>query len=198
MSDNGLPSLPDNVAVFSDVVLLVGDALGLFGYSIPQWGIFLDGQAVVLADNVISFEYSASSRISKYPQEQGAFASYNKVTVPAEPRFRFSTGGSLANRQAFLESIAAIAGDLNLYDVVTPEAVYTGFNVIRQGYPRTSEDANLISVDVYMEEVVIAGSSSFTNTTSPTDQAQLNNGLVQPQPYTGPNLGSLQPSQGTP
>lgn len=191
---DGLPFLPDDVNVFTGIVLLVADVTGILDLNVPQWGIFLDGEPVVLADNVLSFEYSGSSRISKYPQEQGAFASYNKVTVPAEPRFKFSTGGSIADRQAFLESIAAIVGDLNLYDVVTPEAVYSGYNVVKQGYPRTAEEAGLISVDVWLEQVVVAGASEFSNTTSPTDATQNNNGLVQPQPYSGSNLGPLQPT----
>lgn len=177
----GLPSLPPGVAVFTDAIdLLVSDILGIPNPSVPQWGIFLDGVPVVLADNVISFDYHSGSRISKYNQEQGAFASYNKVMLPAEPKFKFSTGGSAADRQAFLESIAAIAGDLNLYDVVTPEAVYVSYNVVKQGYPRVAEEANLITVEVWLEEVVIAGASSFSNTQSPTDAGQQNNGLVQP------------------
>lgn len=178
---DGLPSLPDDVAVFTDVIgLLVSDVIGFLSPNVPQWGIFLDGVPVVLADNVVSFDYQASARVSKYNQEQGAFASYNKVMIPAEPKFKFSTGGSAADRQAFLESIQAIAGDLNLYDVVTPEAVYNSFNVTKQGYPRVADEANLITVEVWLEQIVIAGASSFSNTQSPTDASQQNNGLVQP------------------
>lgn len=189
---NGLPALPDGVSVFSDAVLLIEDAVSLFFSAAPQWGIFLDGEPVVVSDNVVSFGFKKSARISKYPQEQGAFASYNKVSVPAEPRLKFSTGGSSADRQAFLASIAPLIEDLNLYDVVTPEVTYSGYNVVNYDYPRTANAAGLITVDVWLEEIVVAGASEFSNTTSPTDASQTNNGLVQPQPYSGTNLGPLQ------
>lgn len=181
---DGLPALAADVNVFEDVALLVADAIGVLSFNLPQWGIFLDGEPVVLADNVISFDYSGSSRISKYPQEQGAFASYNKVTNPAEPVLKFSCGGSLARRTAFINSVDAISGDLNLYDIVTPEKVYSGYNVIRDGYPRTAEEANLITIEIRLEQVVIAGASSFSNTSNPNDSAQVNNGLQQPQTQT--------------
>lgn len=190
---DGIPSLPDDVAVFTNVVLLVADALSTINLSVPQWGIFLDGEPVVLADNVISFEWSSSSRVSKYPQEQGAFASYNKVTVPAEPRLKFSRGGSVSDRQDFIQSVQAIADDLNLYDIVTPEVVYSGYNVVKTGYPRTAEAAGIVSIDVFLEQIVIAGASTFSNTQNPSDAGQQNNGLVQPDTTTVITSTSLSP-----
>lgn len=190
---DGLPALPDGVDVFSDIVLLVADAVTSL-FSTPQWGIYLDGEPVVVADNVMTFGFKKSARISKYPQEQGAFASYNKVSVPAEPRLQYSTGGSVADRQAFLASVDPLVDDLNLYDVVTPEMTYSGYNVIDYDFPRTADKAGLITVDIRMEQIRIAGASTFSNTASPTDASQTNNGLVQPQPYTGANLGPLQGS----
>lgn len=182
MGENGLPDLPDSVSVGITGALMIADAIGLINSNIQQWGIFLDGEAVVLADNVVSFEFDGEYRLSKYPQEQGAFATYNKVATPITSVFRFSAGGSLANRTAFLASIEAIAGDLNLYDVVTPEAVYNSYNIVKRGYRRVADEANLITVDVRMEQVVIAGASSFSNTASPSDTTQQNNGLVQGNP----------------
>jgi hypothetical protein len=167
---NGLPALPSDVNVFSDVVLLVADIVSILSSAAPQWGIYLDGEPVVVADNVVAFGFKKGARISKYPQEQGTFASYNKVAIPAEPRLKYSTGGSVADRQAFLDSIDPLVSDTNLYDVVTPEVTYSGYNVINYDYPRTADHAGLITVDA----------------------AETNNGLVQPEPYKGPNLGPLQ------
>jgi hypothetical protein len=189
---DGLPALPASVTTFANLALLVADVIFAISEVPQQWGIFLDGVPGVAADNVIAFGFKQSARLSKYPQEQGAFASYNKVLTPAEPRLQFSTGGSVTDRQAFLESIAPLIFDLNLYDIVTPEATYSGYNVINYDYSRNADNAGLITVDVWLEEVVIAGASEFSNTQAPTDSAQANNGLVQPQPYKGPNLGPLQ------
>ncbi len=188
---NGLPALPAGINVFSDAVLLIADAVTSI-FSTPQWGIYLDGEPVVVADNVVAFGFKKSARISKYPQEQGAFASYNKVAIPAEPRLQYSTGGTIADRQAFLASVDPLVSDLNLYDVVTPEMTYSGYNVIDYDFPRTADRAGLITIDIRLEQVVIAGASQFSNTASPSDAGQTNNGLVQPQPYKGPNLGPLQ------
>lgn len=177
----GLPPLPDSVNVFADAVLLLADAISqFFGIFPQQWGIFLDGEAVVLADNVLTMEYRQDSRISTYPQEQGAFASYNKVMMPFEAKLRFSTGGSVSDRQEMLDSIAALIGDTNLYDVVTPERIFLSCNVTHFDFKRAAENAGLLSVDVWLEEVRIAGSATFSSTKSPGTAGNVNNGLVQP------------------
>lgn len=195
MAIPGLPPLPAGVTVFTDAAFLAADAISVAPSSGPQWGIFLNGSPVVVSDNVTGFGFKKSRRLSKYPQEQGAFATYNKVAVPFEPKIRFSTGGSIEDKQAFINSIDAIIDDLNLYDVVTPEVTYSSCNVIDYDYDRNHGNAGLLEIEVTLEQVVIAGASTFSNTASPTDAAQTNNGLVQPQPYSGSNLGPLQASQ---
>jgi hypothetical protein len=179
-SASGLPALPAGVNVFSGAVLLVADAISIAPTSVSQWGIFLDGEAVVVADNVTAFSFKKSSRISKYPQEQGAFASYNKVAVPFEPKIKFSTGGSIEDKANFIASVDAISGDLNLYTVVTPEVSYASCNVVDYDYDRNHGNAGLLEIDVWLEQVVIAGTSTFSNTASPTDATQQQGGIVQP------------------
>lgn len=189
----GLPPLPASVAVFEDAVLLAADAIsGLFGLFPQQWGIFLDGEPVVLSDNVVTMEYRQDWRLSKYPQERGAFADYNKVSEPFEARLRFSTGGSVSDRRACLASIQAISGDLNLYDVVTPEEVYSSCNVTHLDYKRSADGAGLLSVDVWLEEVRIAGAATFSNTKNPGEAGNVDNGLVQGSAVTrGPDLAAV-------
>jgi hypothetical protein len=189
---SGLPPLPPGVSVFSGEDLLSSDSVASVGASTSKWGIFLNGQPVVVADNVLTFGFKRGARISKYPQEQGAFASYNKVSVPATPRIRYSTGGSASARQAFLASIDPLVDDLNLYDVVTPEVTYSGYSVVDYEYPRSADNYGLIYVDVLMEQVVIAGQSQFSNTQAPSDSAQVDNGLVQPGSVArGPDLPNI-------
>lgn len=166
MSILGLPSLPASVVgLFTDVALLAVDAVLGFGSSRSQWGIFLNGSPVVIADNVLSLEYRQDFSISNDPLEQGAFNSYNKVQRPFEIKLRFSTGGNAFDRQAMINSIKAIIGDTNLYDVVTPEAIYTNVNLIHQDYRRSSDTAGLIIIDVWCQEVRSATLTS-SNTTS--------------------------------
>lgn len=192
----GLPPLAPGVSVFADATLLVSDAiLAALGLPAP-WGIYDGGTPVIVADNVASFEYAQDWRISKYPVEEGAFASYNKVANPFTVRVRFSTGGTLFERQAMLASVEAIAGDTELYDVVTPEKVYVDCNVVHVDYDRKAMNAGLLVMDVWLEEVRVAGASEFTSTKNPTDQKTTQGGIVQGV-ERGPDLPDLTPSNRT-
>ncbi|MDE2467647.1 MAG: hypothetical protein KGL35_02605, partial [Bradyrhizobium sp.] len=42
-------------------------------FSAPKWGLYLKGVPVLTADSVSSVEFRNESRISNYPQENGAF-----------------------------------------------------------------------------------------------------------------------------
>lgn len=164
MSD-GLPALPAGTDFISDVVLLVADAISLPFSGEPQWGIFdSSGNPVVIADNVMSFEYKQDFSISNYPVEQGQFSSYNKVQKPFEVRFRFSSGGSLGDREALLNSVQAIIGDTNLYTAASPEAIYSNVNATHQEYRRTaSNGVGLISIDVWFEQVRSSAQAAGSN-----------------------------------
>lgn len=182
--------------------LLVADAVGLFlGYAPQIYGIFSQaGMPVVICDSIITVEYKQEFVLSTFPMEQGAFNTYDKVQTPYDARLRCATGGSPAARQAFLASIDAIIGDINLYSIVTPDKVYTSANIIHQDYKRAaSSGAGLLQVDIFLEEVRVTGSATTTSTQSslpastpnykPSDPANSQpsyNGPVQPSP--GPTI----------
>lgn len=154
------------------------------------WGIFQNGQPVVFADSAIALDYKQDWDLLTYPIEEGAFQTYNKVQVPFDTRVRLATGGSQADRQDFLDSIAAIAGTLELYDVVTPEVTYQNVNVRHYDYKRTgSQGAGLITVDIWLEQIRQTATAAFTNTRSPAGADAVNNGTVQTQPPTAAQLG---------
>lgn len=161
--------------------LLTADLVQL-GLIAPQWGIFdKSGRSVVTADSVLNVEYKQDWRISDYPLEQGAFESYNKVNTPFDARVTFVTGGSFANRQAMLASIAAIAGDLKLYSVVTPEATYPSVNINHYDYSRAEGAIGLIKVGVWVTQINISTGSTLSNTQQPSGAAPANQGQVQPE-----------------
>src|SRR5258708_40358358 len=113
-----LPRAPGLSAGGAAVTLLVADVLSalssaLFG---PQWGIFKDGIAVVIADSVITVDYKQDWTIATFPVEQGGFESYDKVSNPFDVRVRVASGGFEVARQALLESIEAVANSLDLFD----------------------------------------------------------------------------------
>lgn len=183
------------------VELLVADAIGLLSGAFGQqaWGIYFGGAPVIIADNVVEVQYRQQWSISDFPVERGAFESYDKVQIPYDARLRFTAGGSAANRTAMLASIAAIAGDTNLYDVVTPEAVYLSCNFTHYDYSRrANEGMGLLSVDIWLIEVREAASAVMSNTKDPSGASQVNGGTVQTTPASSVQLAKFQTASGLP
>jgi hypothetical protein len=196
LSIPGVPNVPPFVNLISSIALIVADAINfLTGFGTPEWGIFQDGVSVVTADSVVSMGYKQNWAISTYAIEQGGFQTYNKVDTPYSARVRFASGGSQEDRQALLDSIAAIAGTTELYDVVTPEQVYTNANIQSFDYQRTSVNGvGLIQVDVQLIEVRETAVASFVNTKSPTAQAAINDGTVQTGIVADANVNAVKAS----
>lgn len=204
----GVPPLDAPIGGFPSLaapVLALADAAGLSNLlGLPQWGIFQqDGSPVLVADAVASVEYVRDYRISDYPQQQGAFASYNKVQTPYQSKVTFLCAQS---RFAFLNTVEAACASLDLVVIVTPEVTYPSANLIHYGIrPRTSSGGvTMVQVDVWCEEVrvtagaalsassaapagttaapaVPAGNASITDPQSPNAAPQQQTGNVQPQ-----------------
>lgn len=147
----------------------------------PIWGIFdASGNPVIAADTVLGVEYLNEWRISDYPQEDGAFASYNKVATPFDVRMRFACGGTQAAREAFLAQVTAAAGSLDLYNAVTPEAVYANANIVHTDYRReTRNGATLIVVDVWLQEVRQAAPAQYSQVKTPDAADSVSQGQIQ-------------------
>jgi len=185
------PLLRDPLADPATVVqLLTGDVVGLISsLNAPQWGLFQNGDPVVTSDSVVTMEYKQDWAVADFPIEQGSFASYDKVDLPYDVKFRFACGGSISDRQTFLDSIAAIAGTLDVYDGVTPEEVYPNLNVTHYDYSRSNSNVGLLIVDVWCIQIRDDVTQSFSNTQAPSGADPVSNGTVQPTPAT-PQLQS--------
>lgn len=182
----GVPPLIRNpLLAIPQVILLVADAPLLAGVAPirEQWGVFKDGVNVIAAQSMITFDYKQNWYVSDYPLEQGAFESYNKVESPFDARVRFAAGGTEANRKALLDSIAAIADNVETYDVVTPEVVYLSVTINHYDYRRSSQSGlGLITVDLWLTEVRVTARTEFTNTKTPAGHDAINGGTVQGRP----------------
>jgi hypothetical protein len=186
----GLPPVIFAPGAGQIISLLTADALSLFAGLIgAPWGIYLGPIPVIIADNVVAFGFKQVYQISDFPVEGGQFQSYNKVYQPFQARFRFTAGGSLVNRQALLDSVAAFIGDTNIYNVVTADAVYQGVNLTSYSYDQSATNGvGLLSVDVVAEQVKIAPSALLSNVLDPSSASQVNDGTVQ---ATAPSLAQL-------
>lgn len=183
----GVPPLPRGVgAISAGVELLITDAIRSLGFVLaPRWGLFKNGLPVITAESVVSLDYKQDWAIADYPLEKGAFESYDKVQTPFAAKFRFSSGGSEAARQALLTTIAAAANSLDLYDVVTPEVNYTSVNVSHYDYRRTAAAGlGLMVVDVWVVQVRVTATSQFTQTKQPNGSSTDETGFVQAFPAT--------------
>lgn len=177
-----MPRAPDALVGFGSVPMLLADFLGVFD-SGSDWGIFdQDGQSVVPHDSVVSFDYRQEYAISDYPVERGGFQSYNKVAVPYDVRFRFTSYGSQAARADFLDTLTSAAASLDLFTATTPDALYQSANIVHFDYHRESRNGGvgMLVVDVLLREIRETGTTQFAQSgTTDTTQKQVEGGTKQ-------------------
>ncbi len=168
----------------SSLASLLG--LGGIAAAVNSVGSLLGAGSLVSLFSVIDFEYRQDWSISDYPVEQGAFLSYDKVQHPFDVRMRVAAGGSRDNRQALIDAVTDAANTLDLYDVVTPERVYSGCNINHFDYKRMSDrGVGIVVVDVWLTEVRVTAASSFSSTAqNPVTQGPRGLGNLQPQAPT--------------
>ena len=190
----GVPSVNFAANVSVSIPFLTADAANIFrGVALAQpWGIYSGGTPVVLADNVVSFDYRQQWAISDYPVERGAFESYDKVQIPYDARFRFTAGGSESNREALLTSIAAIAGTTQVFNIVTPETIYSSATITHYDYSRSAVNGlGLMIVDVWTQEIRQNTAIGFSNVSVPQSFSPINGGTAQTVPATTSQLNSV-------
>ncbi len=157
-----------------------GDLVSGLQFGPTQWGVYRGGRPVITFDTCVGVRYRQDWAIADYPIERGGFETYDKVDTPFDVRVRFATGGSISDRAEMLASIDAIAGDLNLYDVITPEKIYTSVNVQGFNYDRRATNGlGVLTVEMALVEVRIQGTANYANVKSPSAASVINGGLVQ-------------------
>lgn len=164
----------------------------------PVWGVFdADLNQVLFPDSVWDLGYRSDARISNYPVQQGAFSSFNKVTVPYETSITVVKGGTLEERQQFQNDCQDLRESLDLFNIITPERTYTNANVTRLSMARReTRGAFFLEIELFFEEIreVTAQysassteASSTANAQKPASRPPVNQGLTQPQ-----NVGTQQ------
>lgn len=179
----GVPTLPSYAA--GSFVLLAADTIIRAILQQQQtWGIYLDGIPAFDFNSVVNFDFKQDWPISDYPVEQGGFQSYDKVELPFDVRFRIASGGTVAERQQFLDAIEQASKSLDLFDAVTPEKVYLSCNISHYDYRRSNQNGvGMIVADIWLTEIRVTATSTFTNTQSPSNAGNQNIGVQQPQAF---------------
>ncbi len=166
----GVPALLRDAATIADSatfgLLGISDALSdLIGSEPIKWGVFYgSGEALAEADSIISFDYSNGAKVSNYPIEQGAFASYNKVNSPYDAKITMTCGGSEERRSAFIFALDYAADSLDRFSILTPEKSYFNANIERFDYRRTATNgAGIIVAELYLIEVPETATATFSD-----------------------------------
>lgn len=168
----------------------------------PVWGVFdSNGNRVIDADSVRTFDYRNEYRVSDYPVQQGQFASYNKVLVPSDVSVRLVKGGSQNDRTNFLNQCAAVVANVGTYTVITPEQAYVGYTAVRQEIGRHEvRGAFFVEVELFLRQInetqaqyTTTGNqtTSTVDAQNPTAQPAVNQGYVQPQPPDAQTVASV-------
>lgn len=177
----GVPSFTGTVAL--PTLLTADGAIGTGVASGSQWGIFSTAGAPILTvDSVASVEYARDYRISDYPQEQGAFFSYNKVQTPFQGKVGFLLNRS---RFSFLNQIESQLASLNFVTLVTPEITYPSANLTHYDFRRTSRNGvTMVLVTVWCEEVRVVTTTALANAQGNNQQPTFMGGSPQAQQTT--------------
>lgn len=158
------------------------------------WGIFdKNGKIALESDSVVAVEFKNDHRISDYPQEKGAFASYNKVTMPFDVIVHVTRGDSVEARTAFIKTLDSLCASFDLYSVITPDATFGNLSFDRYEYSRRSEKgARLIVAELHARQVRISATVLYGSSKDPSAQDVQNQGNIQTQPL--PPIPILAPS----
>lgn len=193
LASSGVPQLLNLPTGDQSISVLTADAQTTIGTAPAlKWGIYLKSVLVIAADSVVSFDYKKDFRVAEYPQEQGAFQSYNKVQTPFDVRLRLTKGGRDADRAAFFAALDAAQASLDLYDIVTPEKTYSSASIEHVDYRRTASDGmGLITADVWLKEIRVSATLAFSKTAKPSGANPAHVGTVWPQPTAEPVVKAL-------
>lgn len=194
----GMPNIPDFKGLASAgtgaLISFGGAALinKIFG---KRWGIFNEyGIPILLADSVVSLQYSNSSAVSNAPIEAGSFASYNKVQEPYQATVQLSKGsGGALQRGLFLAQLETLSKSTLKFHIITPEYVYTNATIVGMDVAREASDgAQLIKVNLHLEEIrEVKVQYSLVETAQPSDSATKDIGQQAASEIGGDNRSGL-------
>jgi hypothetical protein len=204
------------------VIAELGDLAGIdvLNPRAGDWMILAsDHSPAIIPDTVPRFEYRGEARVSDYPMEQGAFASYNKVATPFDIRMvmvcsglnfaqniaqtikgatGLNIGQNLMQKPAFLDTLDYMLATTDLFSIVTPDRTYNSVNLEHYDYKReTSSGATMLIVEAWFREVRITGAATYTSggvrSNSPSAASPVGLGTVQTSDFvTNPkNIGDF-------
>jgi len=193
-----VPPLPGVPPLSRTGAQYVGAALAVVAQFLPtdlfgqQWAI-IDNETetvVLVPDSFVDFEFKQDQKIPIYPLQAGAFASYNKVSLPYEIRVTVTcSGNGPMQKDNFINTLNQLLTSLTLLDIQTPGKTYTSVNLVHVDYRREARNgATLIIAKLWFQWVRIVTSSAPT--AQPDGESPTSNGQVSPQEPTAQNAAN--------
>lgn len=187
----GVPALSSYLG--ATTTLLVADAVSLLFPRQSPWGVYQDGAVAFDYDSFNAFSRRKESALADYQVEAAGdgqatgFMSYDKVARPAHVRVRLISEGNEEARAALIQQVEAAEESLELFDVVTPERFYQGYNIANTSVERSALDGvGMVKIDIMFQQIRTSEASAFSNTQQPGSAAQKGGGNVQPTRIPGP------------
>lgn len=184
-----------------------------------DWMIVSDGSMapVIVPDTVPRFEYRGESRVSDYPVEQGAFASYNKVAQPFDIRMMMvcsglnfvqsgiqaiglNLGPKYMQKTDFIDTLDYMLATTDLFTIVTPDKTYPSVNMVHYDYKReTKNGATMLIVDAWFQEIRVTGSATYSSSVaSPSAADPVSVGTVHAGDLVSVEGGPIDPQPVSP
>ena len=151
-----------------------------------EWGIYSQGGGLAITpDTFLGVECKNSFRVSNFPQEEGAFASYNKIATPYDIKATIAVSGFDSSKGDVLASTYEMLSGTDLYMVVTPDEVYDNATLVNYQYHRSSKHGvTLLVAELWFTEVRLVDGVSVREPSQTSSQSSSNGGTVQAQPTT--------------
>lgn len=172
------------------------DDIGNADFTTPVWGIYDKvGNEALKPDSFLGIDYRQDTRVSNYPQEKGAFASYNKVQTPFDCRVRLAIGGTEDARTQFLATVDGMTNSIDLFSVVTPEVTYPSAALQSYNYHRDDRGGvTLLTVELDFIEVRQTAQADASEVDQPQDPGAadpVSDGQVQATPVSQSTVNAV-------
>jgi len=194
-----LPTLPTVVAL--NALSLVASALPSLNPPTPIYAIVASDTFIplTLPDSWGEFSYRYETALSDYPQEQGAFQPYNKVTRPVGLTATLIKTGSDLARLTWLLAIQQQESQnpTQLYTLISPQGIYTDYVIEGIAYnTRKERGSNMLYLEIAFLQIpqIISTDGSFANTLAPKSSPVAQVGRVFTQGATMAQTGLINAS----
>ena len=185
-----LPTLPTVVAL--NALSLVAAALPSLNPPTPIYAIVASDTFIPLTipDQWDEFSFRYETALSDYPQEQGAFQPYNKVTRPFAVNATLVKTGSDLSRLTWFLAIQQQESQnpTQLYTLISPQGIFTDYVIAGMSYvTRKERGSNMLYLDIAFTQIpqIISTDGSFQNTLAPKSSPVAQIGRVFTQAATG-------------